>query len=547
VTGPTRAERLATPLAREALRQVTAGRGGCIRPTQLRRTDTTTGERATVLVPCGSTMEALCPACARRARNLRATQCREGWHLETEPDLTPAPPDDSQAFWLTLRAEAQVRRDQAADSGQDTADLDGVIEELDAELTAAGLRGTLARTTGTSKTGTDGQDQGARAKRSRSTRRRQDAPKLPRRRVAVRTTGRVYRAPGGKVYRPSMFLTLTCDSYGRVRDDGTPVNPGTYDYHRAARDAVHFPALFDRLIQNLRRYLGYDVQYFATIEPQRRLAPHAHIAFRGAISRNDLRKVIAATYHQVWWPSTETVRFEGNQLPEWHAATGRYIDPATGELLPTWDQAVDTIGAADAPLHVARFGSTFDAQGVLAGSPDSARCIGYLTKYLTKHIAGCHQAATDTEREHADRLTDALRYEPCSPACSNWLRYGITPKNPRAGLVPGLCKGKAHRPENLGYAGRRVLVSRKWSGKALADHRADRRAWLLDTLGLPDPATQPGRYKWDYVSPADADHMPPTRRLLHVLAQRTQQQAALDEARRRTEATGSVSAVEEAA
>ena len=53
-----------------------------------------------------------------------------------------------------------------------------------------------------------------------------------------------------------MFLTLTCDSYGRVRDDGTPVNPGTYDYARAARDAVHFPALFDRLIQNLRRYLG---------------------------------------------------------------------------------------------------------------------------------------------------------------------------------------------------------------------------------------------------------------------------------------------------
>ena len=97
MTGPTRAERLATPLAREALRQVTADRGGCIRPTQLRRTDTTTGERTTVLVPCGSTMEAICPACARRAKNLRATQCREGWHLDAEPDLTPAPPDDGQA------------------------------------------------------------------------------------------------------------------------------------------------------------------------------------------------------------------------------------------------------------------------------------------------------------------------------------------------------------------------------------------------------------------------------------------------------------------
>jgi hypothetical protein len=188
---------------------------------------------------------------------------------------------------------------------------------------------------------------------------------------------------------------------------------------------------------------------------------------------------------------------------------------------------------------VARFGPKFDAQGVLAGTRDSGRCIGYLTKYLTKAIAGCHTTGTETEREHADRLTDALRFEPCSPLCANWLRYGITPKNPRAGMIPGLCKGKAHRPENLGYAGRRVLVSRKWSGKALADHRADRRAWLLDTLGLPDPATSRGRYRWEYVTPADPDHMPPTRRLLHVLADHTSQQTAIDQARRRAaEATG---------
>jgi hypothetical protein len=153
-----------------------------------------------------------------------------------------------------------------------------------------------------------------------------------------------------------MFLTLTLDSYGKVLDDGTPADPASYDYRQAARDATHFPALFDRLIQNLRRYLGYDVQYFAAIEPQRRLAPHAHIAFRGAISRADLRQVVAATYHQVWWPSTNEVRFHGDNLPIWHEGTGRYLDPATGELLPTWDQALDAIGSNDQPLHVARFG-----------------------------------------------------------------------------------------------------------------------------------------------------------------------------------------------
>ncbi len=63
--------------------------------------------------------------------------------------------------------------------------------------------------------------------------------------------GAALTAPDGKNYRPSMFLTLTCDSYGRVRDDGTPADPDTYDYTRAARDALHFSALTDRFIQNL--------------------------------------------------------------------------------------------------------------------------------------------------------------------------------------------------------------------------------------------------------------------------------------------------------
>ena len=168
---------------------------------------------------------------------------------------------------------------------------------------------------------------------------------------------------------------------------------------------------------------------------------------------------------------------------------GTYLDPDTGEVLPTWDQALDAIGDQDEPRHVARFGARFDAQGVLAGSRDASRCIGYLTKYLTKHLGDCHQAATDAQADHAARLADALRYEPCSPTCANWLRYGIQPKNARPGLRPGACKGKAHRREYLGYAGRRVLVSRKWSGKTLADHRADRRTWLTGMLGL--PATDP--------------------------------------------------------
>ena len=201
------------------------------------------------------------------------------------------------------------------------------------------------------------------------------------------------------------------------------------------------------------------------------------------------------------------------------------------------DEALDAIGPHDEPRHVVGFGERFDAQGVLAGSKDAARCIGYLTKYLTKHVADCHHPDTEAQAQHIDRLVDALRYEPCSPGCANWLRYGIEPKNPKPGLRPGYCKGKAHRREYLGYAGRRVLVSRKWSGKSLADHRADRKAWLLAMLGIPEDRAD--EYAWEVVAPSDPDHMPMPRRLLHVLADRSRWQAALTQARQRAQDSAS--------
>ena len=508
----TRAERMAQPRAADAVKMLAEASGGCIRPVQLRRTNLDTGQTEPVVVPCGSPLESVCPACAERCRSLRVQQCRDGWHLEDEPTAPPPSPDDWQTWLLEQRADIQQHRDQAAALGEDSGDVDELLAELDAELGKTGIRGKP-----------DPGKSGAR--RQRSTRRRQDTPDLPRRKVAARTTGKVYTAPDGKTYRPSMFVTLTLDSYGRVLEDGTPADPAAYDYQRAARDALHFAALFDRFIQNLRRYLGYDVQYFAAIEPQRRLAPHVHIALRGTVSRADLRRVIAATYHQVWWPPTGVVRFDGDELPVWHEASGRYLDPATGEVLATWDQALDAIGPHDQPLHVARFGAKFDAQGVLAGSKDSSRCIRYLTKYLTKSVSGCHQADTPAQEQHAARLLDALR-------------YGIQPKNPREGMRPGACKGKAHRVDNLGYAGRRVLISRKWSGKTLADHRGDRKAWLLGMLGVPDH-DDTGRYRWEVVSPGDADFMTHGRRMLYVLADRARWQAALTEARRKAaEATG---------
>lgn len=272
----TRAERARMPVAQHVAKTVAEEHGVCIRPMAVQRTDLHTGESQLVDVPCGATLASKCPPCAERKRRLRMAQCREGWHLEHEPDLTEDDPTDDQQWWVEKRADVTKWRDDAAAVGQDTTDLDGLLAEVDEEITKAGVRGQVT-------------PERSQPRRRRSTRRRQDAPDLPRRPVENTTVGRSFAGKEGRTFRPSIFLTLTLDSYGKVHQDGTPVDPDSYDYVRAARDALHFSKLFDRFIQNLRRYLGWDVQYFAAIEPQRRLAPHLHMAIRGTVSRADLQ------------------------------------------------------------------------------------------------------------------------------------------------------------------------------------------------------------------------------------------------------------------
>ena len=150
-----------------------------------------------------------------------------------------------------------------------------------------------------------------------------DLPRVP---AEHRSIGRAFTTPDGKTYRPSMFVTLTLGSYGKVitpnktrhvAGAGSPVHPESYDYRRAAMEALHFPKLFDRWVQNLRRCAGYRVQYFGAIEAQRRLAPHIHLAIRGAIPRAVLRQVTKATYLQLWWPPHDQLVYEGDRLPWW--------------------------------------------------------------------------------------------------------------------------------------------------------------------------------------------------------------------------------------
>ena len=471
-------------------REMAVNNGVCVRPVMKRVYDRETGAETRIPIACGATREAICPPCARKARVLRMQQCAEGWHRDSEPNRASDP------------------------LGQGDEDDH------------------------------DHRDETEGPRRVRSTRRRQDATDLPQVPMANRTVGRTFATADGKEYRPSMFLTLTLPSYGTIRSgSGVPVDPSSYDYRQAALDALHFPKLVDRFWQNVRRCAGYKVQYFAALEPQARLAPHLHAAMRGVIPRAVLRQVIEATYVQVWWPPHDRAVYVHRQ-PVW---TGDgYCDPDTGAMLPTWQQALDQLEAdPDAkPAHVMRFGRQYDMAGIIAPSEDADRAVRYLAKYLTKAVADPigDQDNTPAREAHIDRLHAELRWLPCSSHCANWLRYGIQPDQPGPGLAPGRCASKAHDREHLGCGGRRVLVSRDWSGKTLAKHKADRATVVrqaLDAAGMLTPDLERmaadvlspdglPRFIWTDDKPDPTTH---TLMLLKAVAERQRWRAQYDRAK----------------
>jgi hypothetical protein len=534
-----RAARLAVPRSVDVVKSLATDYRICARPITVRRTYLDTGKTEIIDIPCGATLEAKCPACARRAMRLRQRQIREGWHRDDEPLPEPGPPTDDQVGLLVLRAHLEFERALSSSTADwaGVAECDDEIGILEEQIAATGLRGRPAPAHTD-----DGQSREHNEKRRRrSTRRRADAPDLPRRKVENRTTGRVYTAPDGKTWRPSLFLTLTLPSYGKVREDGTPVDPASYDYRAAAWDAVHFPRLLDRFWQNLRRAAGWNVQYAGAVEPQRRLAPHAHFAIRGTMARALVRTVASATYHQVWWPAATIPRYTPDRLPIWDEQSGTWVDPDIGQSLSTWDEALDVLDAdPDAqPAHVVRFGPQLLAKGVLADTENANKWVRYITKYLTKHAADCHDVSTVRQLAHLERLWQELRHTPCTPRCPNWLLYGVQPKGAHAKMQPGRCRARVHQRATLGLGGRRVLVSRQWSGKTLADHRHDTRAWVRQLLGVTadseadadEQDRSASRFAWEKARPTDPDVSPLGHRLLRAVSERIQLRNRIDQER----------------
>ncbi|MEV0543779.1 replication initiator [Nocardia salmonicida] len=505
--------------------------GVCVRPMVLERTDTVSGARELVPVPCGHTLEAVCGPCARQAKRIRAQQCRAGWHLDREPEIPRAATSFDHVSLMVYRADLMATLAEGVAHEAD--ELQAEITWADKQLAALGTTGKppASQESADAGGGSSAETSAGAGPRSRSTRRRQDTPDLPRLPVDDRTIG---GANTDGSARASMFVTITMDSYGKVfREDSTPLDVDSYDYRRAAWDAIWCARLFSRWIQNLRRAIGWSIQYFGVVEPQKRGAPHLHIALRGLVDIDLIRQVTEATYHQVWWPRPPQMIYGGTRLPVWDRDTETFVDPVSRMALQSWDEAMESTWAADAqPAHVARFGKKVHARRLVGGSDKSERGIGYLCKYLTKSVADILEAKTARQQRHYDRLHASLKGTPCSERCSVWLLYGVVPKGAGSRARPGQCKSRAHRRETLGLPGNRVLTSERWTGKTIGDHKADRMEFVRRTLaavGIDKTPPDLTRYTWTKITPGTRV---PKRGylLLKAVAQRREWRAEYDRA-----------------
>ncbi len=156
-----------------------------------------------------------------------------------------------------------------------------------------------------------------------------------------------------------------------------------------------------------------------------------------------------------------------------------------------------------------------------------------MTIYLTKATGEVIEAHTDRQHAHHDRLHEELSITPCSPRCPIWLLYGIQPLGISSRTTPGHCRSRAHRRTTLGLPGRRVLVSRKWSGKTLTDHRTDRKTFVtqaLAAIGIIKPEPDRSRLTWHKVKPGDPAAPPRVHLLMHAISERIRWRAEYDAA-----------------
>ena len=443
----------------EMVRAAAEVAGVCARPVISRVTDLETGETQVVPIACGHTREDRCRPCAERARRLRMQQCREGWHLDTEPE------------W----AEADERR-----------------------------RGQPTRTARR-----DDDEDGSR--RVRSTRRRQDAPELPRVPAEDRTIGRVFTAPDGKTYRPSMFVTLTL----RVlrAGDAPRACPST-------RTATTTGGRRSTRCTSRSWWTGSGRTCGAAPATRSSTSPPSSpsVAWRrtctprsgGRSLGRSLRQVRAATYHQVWWPPHD--------------------EPVYVDRLPVWTEprlrrsrhrraAADLGGGARRARCRPR--RRAGARGAVRGAgrhqgPDrrhAGRRAGHrLPVQVPQQGDRRHlRRRATTSRRPGWRTSTAWPKRSAGCRARRRARTGCgsasNPPPPRRGWCRGTASTRRTTGTTSGSAAAGCWCPGKWSGKTLAGHKADRVAVVrqaLEEAGIdPDDHDEmsvvgtDGRWSWE--------------------------------------------------
>ena len=227
--------------------------------------------------------------------------------LESDPVFEPDPTDKDQRTLGEQRSDLVAAIESANNDGRhkEVEELRGATLGADQEIAAKGIRETFR----------------AEAKRRvRSTRRRSDVVDLPKRKIAKTTVGRAFTSPDGQVFRPSLFVTVTLDSYGRVLADGSPINPAEYDYKRAAKDAIHFSKAIDRLVQKTCGELqAFRFNTLALLNRNDAWPCTFTWPFAAPFhARKSSRSSTPPTTR--WWPSTEQIEYPNDRLP-----VGRYL------------------------------------------------------------------------------------------------------------------------------------------------------------------------------------------------------------------------------
>ena len=363
---PTRVGKVLPPLARQLAETMALAVGACIRPLALRRTDTET-ERITVIpIPCGSTREAKCPPCADRARRLRIWQAREGWHLAEEPQIETAEPTSEQLALIGYRADLEAlvlpRSRRTTRSASPSLTRRSTMPRRCCAAPASAARFPNRR---------DRKDRPRR--RVRSTRRRQDAPDLPRRRGDRAPSGRVYRhrrptVPALDVRHPDPALLRAGPSPTAPRSTRPATTTGGPPGTRSTS-----PSWSTGSGRTCAAPCGWTCSTSPPSNPRRAARPaparrdprhhppHAHPPGR----RRDLPPGLVAAARPRGLPRRPAARSGTTGAP-------RLRRPATpAQPLPTWDEALDAIDDdPDAePAHVVRFGAQVDVQGVARRHP----------------------------------------------------------------------------------------------------------------------------------------------------------------------------------